>query len=135
MFEINLLPWREQRRRRWHRFRMGLAVVGLLVLGVMLWIYMTNRAPEIITKTVREQPVAATTPQQQLQGIKYIGILQQGLKIWGILFLPDGTTLEVQIGSKIPGMQAQISGISAAEVEISLPHQQQYILKMENASL
>jgi hypothetical protein len=134
MFEINLLPWREQRRRRWHKFRMGLAVVGLLVLVVVLGIYMTSHAPETIIKTVQQPSVVTTTPQQQLQNFKYIGILQQGAKVWGVLFCADGTTLDVQTGRKIPGLQAWVSRISATELVIRLAHQQQYVLKMEDAS-
>jgi len=44
MFEINLLPWREQRRRRWHRFRNGGSGCGVDIVSRHVMIYITSRA-------------------------------------------------------------------------------------------
>ena len=133
MFEINLLPWREQQRRRWHRFRLGLALLGLLILAVLFLLYLTSCGHATVTTIAREQPSTATTLQQQLQSIKFIGVLQQGTRVWAVLLSADGTTHDVHIGSQIPGVQAWVAAISATELVINSNHQQPYVLKMENA--
>jgi hypothetical protein len=134
VLEINLLPWREQRRRQWHKFRIIIAVVGLLLLAVLLWFYWPVHVSDADVAAVPAEPVPAMTVPQQLAGIKFVGILQQATRVWGILLCADGTTLDVHAGSKIPGIEARVSQMDAAELVLDLPHQQQYRLKMANGA-
>jgi hypothetical protein len=131
MLEINLLPWREQRRRQWRQFRISVAAAGLLLLAVLLWFYLPVHVSEQVTQA---EPVNTHAPQQPLAGFKFIGIMQQGVRVWGILLCADGTALDVHVGSKIPGMEAWVSQISATELVLGLPNQQQYRLPMANSA-
>jgi hypothetical protein len=124
MIEINLLPWREHQRRHQLQNKIILCVFFVVLLlvaagGYWYWrsccVSVSVPAPVII-------PVVEQW-QSDLQQIRFIGFVHQESRIWALLLLPDGKTVEVQVGSFVMG-GARVTAINEKQVVFALPHQQ-----------
>ncbi|MES2218165.1 MAG: pilus assembly protein PilP [Pseudomonadota bacterium] len=133
MLEVNLLPWREQRRQARRKFWVVLAVVALLILGVVLWSYLGKKNSDNIA-AIPPENTTVVAPEQPLPEIKFVGLMQQGTRTWGLVTVADGTTHDVQVGTKIPGIDAWVVSINASEMEVKVSNQQHYVLEINKTT-
>jgi hypothetical protein len=124
MIEINLLPWREhQRLRQLQRKGMlcGL-VMTVLLAGAGCFRYWQSR----------NVSVPAAIPvidqwQSDLQQVRFVGFLHQQKRIWALILLPDGKTVDVQVGSIVMD-GGRVTAINEKNVVFGLPNHQVFAL-------
>lgn len=101
---INLLPWREMKRKRDRKIAVIMLSVSLAsALIIVLLLHHQNRKKPN-TQQQNNQPQNRTERPEQplekfpLETMKFSGSLQQGIKVWGLIHLPDGEIIKVKPG-------------------------------------
>jgi Tfp pilus assembly protein PilP len=136
---INLLPWREMKRKRVRR-NMGFSIFsGLIFAGILIVIvygHMTTPKqqafPRIHKPSIdlnlshkqrkklknRLQKNKIKVEQQSLDSLHYMGLLKDGFRVWGLIGQPDGTVSIVTPDDCLGKEHARVLAIREDVIEI-----------------
>ncbi len=126
--EMNLLPWRQMQRARRRRWQQGLGLLGvtLVLLGVVASRYITL---PLSTPPASDAALQRTALLGTWHRIRFVGYVQAGTDIWGIIVLPDGQTVDVRAGDTVLGT-ARVQQVSATQLVLQLPEHTQYVFSL-----
>ena len=126
MLEINLLPWREERRAQQTKTKLMWLSSFLslfLLVGIAAYCNVTHQkgVEENMLSEQNKKTRSVIRINKILQKIKFIAYLNQDNRTWAMLMMPSGAINDVRLGSSIGVGKAKVVSISREKVVLVLP--------------